>query len=35
MNPGENELSLSGKSNEELSSDEESEFEVLSVSNDV
>jgi len=35
MEYAENELSLTGKPNEELSSDEESELEVLSVSNDV
>jgi len=35
IRPAENELSLNGKSNEELSADEESELEVLSVSNDV
>lgn len=35
MESEENELSISGKSNEEISSEEESELEVLSVSNDV
>jgi len=35
MQSAENELSVSGKSNDEISSDEESQLEVLSVSNDV